>query len=450
MAVERAPLAPNPVICSCFGHCGIGIGAEAYRWILIDVGADPRTPALRGEKEQIQVLRRYGGTVLRFGIPFKKGEIPLVPRALLIDLDPRAANLILQSYPDLFAMKDKHALYGMGGAARNWAEGRTRFRNEIETKYDVQRRFEELSPEPVRGFNVTFAMGGGTGGAFASAFMEHIKSTGDGTQVVATFGVIPEFGWDPVILGPASISIVMNLDYQIRYSDMPLLIDNKAARSLAQRFADGLSKRSSIVDELPEELEIGWRDYRNMNLISAHVMSMFVASFTRETEWDMSNYRTWLASSKPRFVFPWLIPIVPKESEINGILSSFSEARDGVLFDFESEEPSRMVGEKASCCVLVKARGRFDQEHRERLRRVIKERFPMEDKRIIFIRIPCLGKEPGGALALLNNKAIGGKILSIVKEAEEAWDGYKNEYERWGLKQEEFKQSLINVVNHFS
>jgi tubulin gamma len=84
------------------------------------------------------------------------------------------------------------------------------------------------------------------------------------------------------------------------------------------------------------------------------------------------------------------------------------------------------------------------------LRRVIKERFPMEDKRIIFIRIPCLGKEPGGALALMNNKAIGSKVLSIVKEAEEAWDGYKAEYDRWGLKQEEFKQSLINVVNHFS
>lgn len=262
--------------------------------------------------------------------------------------------------------------------------------------------------------------------------------------------MLPEFGWDPVILGPASISIVMNLDYQIKYSDIPILIDNKALRNLAARFGNELSKRSSIVDELPEELEIGWRDYRNMNLISAHMISLFVASFTRETEWDMSNYRTWLASSKPRFVYPWLIPIVPKESDIDSIISSISEARDGVLFDFEGEEPSRMVGEKSSCCVLVKARGKFEHEHRERLRKIIKDRFPTEDKRIIFIRIPCLGGEPGGVLVLLNNKAIGNKILSIAKEAEESWDGYRAEYEKWGLKQEEFKQSLINVVNHFS
>jgi len=229
-----------------------------------------------------------------------------------------------------------------------------------------------------------------------------------------------------------------------------VLIDNKALRHLGARFGDELSRRSSVVDELPEELEIGWRDYRNMNLIPAHMISMFAASFTRETEWDMSNYRTWLASSKPRFIYPWLIPVVPRESEIDGILKAFAEARDGVLFDFEGEEPRRMVGEKSSACVLVKARGKFEHEQREALRRVIKDRFPTEDKRIIFIRIPCLGKEPGGILVLLNNKAIGSKILNIAKEAEEAWDGYKGEYERWGLKQEEFKQSLINVVNHFS
>ena len=112
-AASQAPLAPNPVILACMGHAGVGIGAEAYRWVLIDVGADPKAPILRGEKEQLEVLRRYGSTILRFGASMRKGEIPLVPRALLVDLDPRSANLILQSYPQLFALKDKHAIYGL-------------------------------------------------------------------------------------------------------------------------------------------------------------------------------------------------------------------------------------------------------------------------------------------------------------------------------------------------
>ena len=36
-------------------------------------------------------------------------------------------------------------------------------------------------------------------------------------------------------------------------------------------------------------------------LISAHVIAEFMSSFIRETEWDMSNYRTWLAASKAPF-----------------------------------------------------------------------------------------------------------------------------------------------------
>ena len=84
---KEAPLAPNPIIMACMGHAGVGIGAEAFRWILLDVGADPKAPALRGEKEQLEVLRRYGGTILRFGASMRRGEVPLVPRALLIDLD---------------------------------------------------------------------------------------------------------------------------------------------------------------------------------------------------------------------------------------------------------------------------------------------------------------------------------------------------------------------------
>jgi len=36
---------------------------------------------------------------------------------------------------------------------------------------------------------------------------------------------------------------------------------------------------------------------------------------------------------------------------------------------------------------------------------------------------------------LVNTKAIGPKILEIATEAEESWDGYKEEYGRWGYQQ---------------
>jgi hypothetical protein len=447
-----------------FGHCGIGLGAEAYRRLLLDVGADPLKPVLKGEKEEAQVLKRYGSTILRFPNSYGGSEIPLIPRALLIDLDPRAANLILQSYPDLFALRDKHVIHGAGGAARNWAEGRTRFIKEVSTKYDLQKQLSGLSPEPVRGFTIPFAMGGGTGSSFASAFMQYIKKDTKEHATIASFGLLPEFGWDPVILEAAAINIVMNLEHQIKYSDCSILFSNKTLRQLAHKHEKRLDKMQSIIDDLPKEHEVGWKDYRGMNLIAANAISMFIASFARETEWDMSNYRTWLATKRPRFAIPWVIPIMPEERQwssdllpgstktntMDAIVEHINKKEDAVLFDIDENDVRDKGGPKDSCCALVKIKGEFDVKEREILKNMIKNRFHIEEARMIFIKIPILESEQANVTILVNTKAIGPKILEIASEAEASWDAYKEEYGKWGLTTEEFKQSLMDVVHEFS
>lgn len=432
------------------GHAGVGIGAEAYRWVLIDVGADPKSPSLKGPKEQLELLRRYGSTILRFGASMRRGETPLIPRALLIDLDPRSANLILQSYPELFSLRDKHAIYGLGGAARNWAEGRVRFKEEIENKQDIQSRIKGISPEPVRGFILPFSMGGGTGGAFSSEFMHYAKTTGDlGNCTIASFGILPEFGWDSVIYGPSQISIVMNLAHQLKYSDAPVLLDNKTMRAHAERLSKLINKRSSIVDELPKQLQVGWKEYRNSNLIAAHAIAEFMSSFIRETEWDMSNYRTWLAAAKPRFVVPWLIPIVPQgDSKIDAIYKQLEEGNEGLLFDVTEDGDKPKAGPRDSACILVKMKGNLATEDRNALKKILQDRFEIEDKRIIFIKIPAMEGEPASAMILLNLRAIGEKLLPYVKEAEDMWESYKDEYSRRGLSHEEFKQAVLDVTGH--
>ena len=462
-----APLPPAPVLMVCFGHCGIGLGAESYRRLLIDVGADPLKPVLKGEKEESKVLKRYGSTILRFPASYGGGEIPLIPRALLVDLDPRAANLILQSYPDLFALRDKHVISGSGGAARNWAEGRTRFMKEVSNKFDVQKQLSSLSPEPVRGFTVPFAMGGGTGSSFACAFMQFIKKDTAGHATVATLGLLPEFGWDPVILEAAAINIVMNLEYQIKYSDCSILFDNKTLRQLAHKFEHKLNKIPSIIDDLPKENEVGWHDYKGMNLIAANAISMFIASFARETEWDMSNYRTWLGTKRPKFAIPWVIPVVPgvpggdhwkmsdmipdsKANTMEGIIDVIHRREDALLFDIDESVIRDKGSPRDSCCALVKVKGEFDMKEREALKNIIKDRFNIEDSRMIFVKIPIMEREHSSVTILVNTKAVGQKILDIAREAEESWDSYKEEYARWGLTTEEFKQSLMDVVHHFS
>ncbi len=448
--LKQAPLAPNPVIIASMGHAGVGIGAEAYRWVLIDVGADPKAPVLKGEKQQMEVLRRYGSTILRFGASLRRGEVPLVPRALLVDLDPRSANLILQSYPKLFAMKDKHAVYGLGGAARNWAEGRTRFKKEIEQKQDLASRIRGVSPEPVRGFVLPFSMGGGTGGSFSSEFMHYMKTEETlGQASIATFATIPEFGWDPVIHGASHISIVMSLAHQIKYSDCPVLLDNAEMRKHAARFGDRLRSRSSIVDELPRQIQVGWREYRDMNLLAAHAIAEFMNSFIRETEWDMSNFRTWLAAGKPKFVVPWLIPLVPRGGPgMDGLQQNLKDNNQGILFELAPEGEKVEAGPKDSACVIVKIRGSLTAEHREYFRSILEEKFEIPNKRLVFIKVPAMDNEPASACILLNVKAVGKKLLPLVVEAEDAWESYKDEYQKRGLSHEEFKQAVIDVTGH--
>jgi len=457
-----APLPPAPVLMTCFGHCGIGLGAETYRRLLLDVGANPLKPTIKSAKEESRVLKRYGSTILRFAPAYGSGEIPLIPRALLVDLDPRAANLILQSYPDLFALREKHVIHGAGGAARNWAEGRTRFTQEMKSKEDIQKHLTALSPEPVRGFIVPFAMGGGTGSSFASSFIEFVKKDSKEHATVATFGLLPEFGWDPVIFEAAAINIVMNLEYQIKYSDCSILFSNKTLRQLAHKYEKRLQKIPSIIDDLPKEQEVGWKDYKGMNLIAANAISMFISSFARETEWDMSNYRTWLTTKRPKFAIPWAIPVMSEESQWNkelmggklntmdDVITRIGKREDALLFDIDENDIRNNGGKKDSCCVLVKIRGEFDIKERETIKRIIKDKFNIEESRMIFVKIPIMDGEQANVTILVNTKAIGLKILEIATEAEESWDGYKEEYGRWGLSTEEFKQGLMDVVHQFS
>lgn len=462
MSKGSAPLPPAPVIMTCFGHCGIGLGAESYRRLLLDVGADPLKPTIKTSKDESRVLKRYGSTILRFPPSYGSEEIPLIPRALLIDLDPRAANLILQSYPDLFALREKHVIHGAGGAARNWAEGRTRFTQEMKTKYDIQNQLDALSPEPVRGYTVPFAMGGGTGSSFASSFIEFVKKDSNNPTTVATFGLLPEFGWDPVILESATINIIMNLEYQVKYSDCSILFSNKVLRQLSHKNEKRIQKIPSIIDDLPKEHEVGWKDYKGMNLIAANAISMFIASFARETEWDMSNYRTWLTTKRPKFAIPWLIPVLPEETQwgkellggknntMEDIISKVSKKEDAILFDIDENDIRSNGGEKDSCCFLVKVKGEFDLKEREALKRIVKDKFNIQESRMIFVKIPIMEGEPANVTILVNTKAIGPKILEIASEAEESWAAYKDEYGRWGLTTEEFKKGLMDVVHQFS
>ncbi|MDF2422173.1 MAG: hypothetical protein OPY06_04105 [Nitrosopumilus sp.] len=234
-------------------------------------------------------------------------------------------------------------------------------------------------------------------------------------------------------------------------------------KAISHQHEKKLQKIPSIIDDLRKEHEVGWKDYKGMNLIAANTISMFISSFARETEWDMSNYRTWLATKKPKFAIPWIMPVSPSENQwgrdmltstknntMEDLLNKIGKKEDGLLFDIDENDIRNNGSSRDSCCVLVKVKGEFDIKEREAIKRIIKDKFNIEESRMIFVKIPIIEGEQASIAALINTKAIGPKILEIAKEAEESWDGYKEEYGKWGLSTEEFKQGLMDVVHQFS
>jgi tubulin gamma len=139
-----------------------------------------------------------------------------------------------------------------------------------------------------------------------------------------------------------------------------------------------------------------------------------------------------------------------KLNTMDDVITRIGKREDALLFDIDENDIRNNGGKKDSCCVLVKIRGEFDIKERETIKRIIKDKFNIEESRMIFVKIPIMDGEQANVTILVNTKAIGPKILEIATEAEESWDGYKEEYGRWGLSTEEFKQGLMDVVHQFS
>jgi hypothetical protein len=132
---------------------------------------------------------------------------------------------------------------------------------------------------------------------------------------------------------------------------------------------------------------------------------------------------------------------------LSSIENALNEGNDGILFDL-GEDGNSEPGKTDSACILVKTRGSLTPEEREFFKKLIQERFKMKDNRIIFIKVPAMEKEPASACILLSIREVGNRLLPYVAEAEDAWDSYKDEYQKRGLTHEEFKQAVIDVTGH--
>jgi len=166
-----------------------------------------------------------------------------VPRALLMDLEPRVVNATLASpYGQLFNSENIFLSKEGGGAGNNWAAGYAWGQKLSEEIMDMIDREAEGS-ESLEGFVLCHSIAGGTGSGMGSYILEQLNDRFP-KKLLQTYSVFPNqqrgSGLDPVS-GASSTSDVVVQPYNSILSlkrlalnaDCCVVLDNSALERLA-------------------------------------------------------------------------------------------------------------------------------------------------------------------------------------------------------------------------
>lgn len=169
-----------------------------------------------------------------------------IPRALMIDLEPRVVNKIASGpYRDLFNPENAFIASDGGGAGNNWASGFRQGEEHAEQVLDMIDR-ESDNSDSLEGFVVCHSIAGGTGSGMGSYLLERLKDHFP-KRLVQTYSVFPN--WDrsqsDVVVQP--YNSVLTLKRLTLHADAVVVLDNTALNRIA---VDRLRLRNPTVDHI--------------------------------------------------------------------------------------------------------------------------------------------------------------------------------------------------------
>lgn len=113
-----------------------------------------------------------------------------IPRAVLLDLEPRVINTILNSpYSKLYNQENVFLSKNGGGAGNNWASGYSQGERLNEEIFDIIDREAEGS-DSLEGFVLCHSIAGGTGSGMGSNILEKLSDRFP-KKLVQTYSVFP-------------------------------------------------------------------------------------------------------------------------------------------------------------------------------------------------------------------------------------------------------------------
>ena len=231
---------PREIITLQVGQCGNQIGGEFWKQLCLEHGITP-DGTLRelpnGVKEQNDRKDVFF---------YQSDDEHYIPRALLIDLEPRVVNKLAHvgPYQALFNPENLFVAQDGGGAGNNWASGFRQGEEHHEVVLDMMDR-ESDNSDSLEGFVLCHSIAGGTGSGMGSYLLERLNDHFP-KKLVQTYSVFPSWAdQSDVVVQPYNSLLTMKR--LILNADAVVVLDNTALNRIAM---DRLRIENPSVDHL--------------------------------------------------------------------------------------------------------------------------------------------------------------------------------------------------------
>jgi len=251
---------PREIITLQVGQCGNQIGGEFWKQLCLEHGLDhdgsvkelppkpvvPPPSSTTGTSSYSQSSKMSTVDDRKDVFFYQSDDEHYIPRALLIDLEPRVVNkLIHGTYRDLFNHENVFIAPDGGGAGNNWASGFRQGQEHHEQVLDMIDR-EADNSDSLEGFVLCNSIAGGTGSGMGSYLLEAINDHFP-KKLVQTYSVFPNWdqGQSDVVVQP--YNSVLSLKRLVLNADAVVVLDNTALNQIA---VDRMRIENPTVDQL--------------------------------------------------------------------------------------------------------------------------------------------------------------------------------------------------------
>ncbi|XP_038045206.1 tubulin gamma-1 chain [Patiria miniata] len=213
---------PREIITLQLGQCGNQIGFEFWKQLCSEHGISP---------EGILEDFATNDTDRKDVFFYQADDEHYIPRAVLLDLEPRVIHSILNSsYANLFNPENIYLSKHGGGAGNNWASGYEQGDRLYEEVFDIIDR-EADGSDSLEGFVLCHSIAGGTGSGMGSYLLERLNDRFP-KKLIQTYSVFPnQQEISDVVVQP--YNSMLTLKRLTQNADCVVVLDNTAMNRIA-------------------------------------------------------------------------------------------------------------------------------------------------------------------------------------------------------------------------